>query len=153
MIIAAATDDFIIIANLTKSPDLIQNQFGQHFKIIINSPVNWLLGVKLNHNLEAKTIYLSHQPYIEEIHIHFSLENTHTAVTPMEPETDLSPNSSAVSPDLLSVLTPAEKTKYHETIRYLMYATVMMHPNIAFTVSTLSQYLKAPRITHLAAIA
>lgn len=148
-IIAAATDDFTIIADSTKSSDLIQNQFSQHFEIIDNGPINWLLGVKLNRNLEAKTIYLSQQAYIEEILIRFGLENARTAVTPMEPGIDLSPDSPAVSPNLL---TPAEKTKYRKMIGCLMYATVMTRPDIAFAVSTLSQYLEAPRTTHLAAV-
>ena len=34
----------------------------------------------------------------------------------------------------------------------LMYAAVMTHPDIAFTVSTLSQFLDAPRTTHLHAV-
>jgi hypothetical protein len=37
-IIATATDDFTIIADLTKSSDLIQNQFSQHFEIVDNGP-------------------------------------------------------------------------------------------------------------------
>ena len=136
-IIAATTNSFTIIADSTKLSDLIQNQFSQHFKIVNNSPINWLLGVKLTHSLEAKTIYLSQQAYIEEILIHFGLENVCTAITPMEPRIDLSPNSPTVSPNLL---TPAEKTKYCEMIGCLMYATVMMHPDIVFAVSSLSQY-------------
>jgi hypothetical protein len=70
-------------------------------------------------------------------------------VTPIEPGIDLSPHSPAVSPNLL---TPAEKTKYCEMIRCLMYTTVMMCPNITFAVFTLSQYLEAPRTTHLVAV-
>ena len=54
------------------------------------------------------------------------------------------------SPQVSTIsLTPAEKTKYQEMIGCLMYAAVMTHPDIAFTVSNLSQYLDAPRTTHL----
>ena len=57
------------------------------------------------------------------------------------------------SPHLLAtLLTPVEKMKYHEMIGCLMYATVMMLPDIAFAVSTPSQYLDAPCTTHLHAI-
>jgi Reverse transcriptase (RNA-dependent DNA polymerase) len=60
-IIATATDDFTIIADLTKSSNLIKKRFNQHFEIIDNGPINWLLGVKLSHDLEGKTISLSQQ--------------------------------------------------------------------------------------------
>src|SRR3984885_14387039 len=52
----------------------------------------------------------------------------------------------------LTLLTPAEKTKYREMISSLMYAAVMTRPDIAFAISTLSQYLDAPRMTHLIAV-
>ena len=57
-----------------------------------------------------------------------------------------SPQVSAIS------LTPAEKTKYREMIGSLMYAAVMTCPDISFAVSHLSQYLDAPRTTHLHAV-
>lgn len=57
------------------------------------------------------------------------------------------------SPQVSSIsLTASEKTKYREMIGCLMYAAVMTHPDIAFAVSKLSQYLDAPRMTHLHAI-
>jgi len=42
--------------------------------------------------------------------------------------------------------------QYREMIGCLMYATVMTRPDIAFAVSTLSQYLEAPHTTHLHAV-
>lgn len=81
-IIAAATDNFTIIADLTESSDLIKKQFSEHFEIIDNSPINWLLGVKLTHDLEAKIISLSQQAYIREILIHFGIKNACTVITP-----------------------------------------------------------------------
>lgn len=71
------------------------------------------------------------------------------AVTPMEVGLDLIPGSPHLSATLL---TPAEKTKYREMIGCLMYATMMTRPDIAFAVSTLSQYLDVPHTTHLQAV-
>jgi hypothetical protein len=92
---------------------------------------------------------LGQQAYIEQILGQFGLEDARNAVTPMEVGLELSPGS----PHLLAtLLTATEKTKYCEMIGCLMYATVMMHPDIAFAVSTLSQYLDEPHSTHLQAI-
>jgi len=67
----------------------------------------------------------------------------------MEPGADFTPDSPSVSPTLL---TAAEKTTYREMIGSLMYLAVMTHPDISFAVSTLSQYLDAPRTTHINAV-
>jgi len=60
----------------------------------------------------------------------------------MELGIDLTPGSNAVSPNLL---TPSAKGKYREMIGCLMYASVMMRPDITFVVSSLSQH---PRGTY-----
>lgn len=95
------------------------------------------------------TMALGQQSYIEQIVACFKLDDTCTAVTPMEPGADYTPDSPSVSPTLL---TASEKTTYRKMIRSLMYVTVMTCPDITFAVSTLSQYLDAPWSTHLIAV-
>jgi hypothetical protein len=149
-IIATATDDFTVIADSTESTNhLIQKQLTRRFEISDLGPINWLLGISITCDLKAKTISLSQQAYFKQIITRFSLQDARATVTPMEPGIDLSLDSPAVSP---TVLTPAEKTKYREMIGCLMYATVMTCPDIALTISVLSQYLKSPRTTHLIAV-
>jgi hypothetical protein len=150
MIVAAATDDFTVIADSAESANLlIQGQLTKHFEISDLGPISWLLGVSIARDTTACTILLGQQAYVEQILNRFGLENARTAVTPMEIGLDLSPGSTHLSATLL---TPAEKTKYREMIGCLMYATVMTRPDIVFAVSTLSQYLDAPHTTHLHAV-
>jgi hypothetical protein len=150
-IVAAATDDFTVIADSTDGANtLIQKQLPEQFEISDLGPINWLLGVSITRDIAARTISLGQQAYIEQILARFDLESARAAVTPMEAGVDLTPDSPHVSPMLL---TPSEKTKYREMIGCLMYATVMTRPDISFAVSTLSQYLDAPRTTHLHAVA
>ena len=149
-IVAAATDDFTIIADSSDSANhLIHKQLAERFKILDLGSISWLLGVSITRDLTACTISLGQQTYIEQIINRFGLENARAAVTPMEVGIDLNPDSPHVSATLL---TPAEKTKYREMIGCLMYATVMTRPDIAFAVSTLSQFLESPRTTHLQAV-
>ena len=149
-IVAAATDDFTIIAN---SPDtanhLIHVELAKRFEVSDLGPINWLLGVSISRDPESHTISLGQQAYIEQILNRFNLTNARIATTPMEVGTDLSLDSPHVSTILL---TPAEKTRYREMIGCLMYATVMTRPDIAFAISTLSQFLESPRTTHLQAV-
>jgi hypothetical protein len=149
-IVAAATDDFSVFADSSDTANLlIQKQLRERFEISDLGPINWLLGVSITRNLTAHTISLGQQAYVEQILNRFGLTDAHVATTPMEVGIDLSfdsPQVSAIS------LTPAEKTKYREMIGCLMYAAVMTRPDISFAVSNLSQYLDAPRTTHLHAV-
>ena len=100
-------------------------------------------------NLEDKTIALGQQVYIEQILACFGLSDACPNVTSMELGVDYHSDSPGVLPILL---TPAEKTTYHKMIGLLMYCATMTHPDIAFAVSTLFQFLKAPQSTHMKAV-
>ena len=49
---------YTIIADLTKSSDLIKNQLNEHFEIVTLGDINWLLGINIKCNLENNTISL-----------------------------------------------------------------------------------------------
>ena len=150
IIVAAATDDFTVIADSSDTANkLIHKELPERFEVSDLGPINWLLGVNITRNLTDRTISLGQQAYIEQIINRFDLTSARIATTPMETGIDLSFNSPHVS---AIQLTPAEKTKYREMIGCLMYAAVMTRPDIAFAVSSLSQYLDAPRTTHLQAV-
>jgi len=149
LVIAAATDDFTIVTNSCELSTETKAQLNQHFELVDLGGINWLLGVSVTHNLEDKTIALGQQAYIEHILACFGLSDACPDVTPMEPGADYHPDSPGVS---LTLLTPAEKTTYHEMISSLMYCATMTCPDIAYAMSTLSQFLEAPRSTHMKAV-
>jgi len=142
-------DNFIIVTNSHKLSTETKAQLNQHFELVDLDDINWLLRVSITCNLKDKTITLEQQAYIEQILARFGLSDACPDVTPMELGVDYHPDSPGVSPTLL---TPAKKTTYCEMIGSLMYCVTMTHPDIAFTMSTLSQFLKVPRSTHLKAI-
>ena len=149
-IVAAATNDFTIIANSSDRANfLIHSELAKRFEVSDLGPINWLLGVSITWNLTSHTISLGQQAYIEQIINRFDLTNARVATTPMEVGTDLSLDSPHVS--TISLM-PAEKTCYREMISCLMYAAVMTWPDIAFAISTLSQFLDSACSTHLQAV-
>jgi Reverse transcriptase (RNA-dependent DNA polymerase) len=121
-IVAVATDDFTIISESDSSTELLKKQIRKHWGISDLGPINWLLGMKISRDAKSRTISLCQQSYIELILVRFNLENARSAVTPLEPGIDLSPESPSVSPTLL---TASEKRTYREMIGSLMYVTVM----------------------------
>ena len=149
VILAAATDDFTIIADSSESSARIKREMGNFFELVDLGPISWLLGVSVTRDIENRTIALSQETYVDQILTRFSLDKAKPMSTPMEPGADFTPDSPSVSPTLL---TPSEKTTYREMIGSLMYLSTMTRPDITFTVSTLSQYLDSPHTTHLEAV-
>ena len=145
----AIATDFTIVANCQQSSTQIKKEMGEFFKLVDLGLINWLLGVSITHNIKNCTISLSQETYINQILMQFGLDKAKAVTTPIEPGIDLTPDSPSVSPKLL---TPNEKTTYHEMIGSLMYLSTMTWPNITYAVSTLSQYLDSPHTTHLEAI-
>ena len=144
-----ATNNFTIISESDGSTELLKQKIRKHWGIIDLGLISWLLGMKITQDLKAKTISLSQQSHVKQILVCFQLKNAQPAVMPLEAGVDLLLESPSVSPTLL---TPSEKRTYHEMIGLLMYATVMTCPDLAFAVSTLSQYLESLHTTHLRAV-
>ena len=149
IIMAIATDNFTIVANCQQLSNQIKKEMGKFFELVDLGPINWLLSVSITCDIKNCTISLSQEIYINQILTQFSLDKAKAVMTPMEPGIDLTPDSPSVSPKLL---TPNKKTTYHEMIGSLMYLSTMMRPDITYAVSTLSQYLNSPHMTHLEAV-
>ena len=126
------------------STELILNyksKFNEHCSLTNLGPVHWLLGIKIMHSHQAHTISLSQTSYIDTILSHFSFSNAKPVVTPITPGTVL---SKADLPIDDTEMVHMSKTPYCEAIGSLMYAAVTTHPNIAFVVLALSQFLENP---------
>ena len=83
--------------------------------------------------------------YIDVILSHFALSEAKAYGTPMAPGVSYSKKDSLTSPD---EATHMKNTPYREAIGSLMYAAVATCPDIAFAVSTLSQFLDNPGDAH-----
>jgi hypothetical protein len=144
-IVAAATDDFTIIGKTVADVSLIKKQLNEHFETVDLGEINWLLGIHIQRDRIAKTITLSQTAYIEQILAHMGMSDAAPNLVPMEPGVDLNLDSPAVSSQ---VLTSSETAEYCKGVGFQMYATIT-HPEITFHVSTLSQFMHAPRSTHM----
>jgi hypothetical protein len=98
-------------------------------------------GVKIMCDQVECKIFLSQSTYIDTITTCFGLTDAKPQLTPMLP------NAVYLKDDSPSDLTHAPRMKkvpYRETVSYLIYVAVATHPNISFTILTLSQFLENP---------
>ena len=102
-------------------------------------------GHRVKHDWTTRTITLSQTAYIDSVVKRFNLTTAFPLHMPINPNTHLSKDQSPSTPQQSDNM---KKVPYREAIRSLMYATIGTHPDIAYTVTTLSQYLQNPGRPH-----
>ena len=146
ILILAVHVDYCVLAG--SSSDLIseyKQKLNSCYALTDLGPVHWLLGIKVTCDCAAHTLSLSQGAYIDVILSQFVLSKAKAYQTPITPGTIYSKKDSPSSPNKV---THMKNTPYREAIGSLMYAAVATHLDIAFAVSTLSQFLNNPGELH-----
>ena len=112
-------------------------------------PISWLLSIQVTRSCEAHTITLFQQSYIDSILARFNFTDAKPLSIPMDPNISFSKDQCPTTPDNIASMC---RVPYQEAIRSLMYASIGTHPDISFTISTLSQFLNNPGHVHWEAV-
>jgi len=146
LVLGAATDDFTIVVDSDPTANRFLDEFEKQVELVHLGQITWLLGTTVTRNLTNHTISLRQEAYIDQICTRFGLQNAQSVLTLLPPGIDLSLGLEHV---LLKILSASERKTYREVIGSLMYLSVMTCPDVTYAVSTLSQHLENPSITHL----
>ena len=138
VVLAIHVDDCTIAGTSTMILDDYKQRIGEQFGITDLGPIHWLLGIQITRNRLERTISLSQRKYIDSILSRFNLTEAQPLFLPFDPHVSLSRSQCPTTPDDISYM---KKVPYREAIGSLMYLAVGTRPDIAFAVSTLSQYL------------
>ena len=149
LILAVHVDDCIMTGGSIKLIRDYKRKLNEQHALTDLGPIHWLLGIKISRNRAARTISLSQTAYIKSIVNRFSLTDAKLVNTPMIPGAVYSKQDAPSGP---AEAVRMKKTPYREAIGSLMYAAVATRPDIAYTVSTLSQFLDNPREAHWNAV-
>jgi len=107
-------------------------------------PVQQFLGIQIERNRQKRTLRIHQKPYIESILKRFQMDNCNGVSTPMETNLQLDPYTG----DAL----PSERIDYQRAIGSIMYAMLGTRPDLAFTISLLSQFCINPGPQHAQAV-
>ena len=94
-------------------------------------------------------ISLSQESYINSILAHFNLTDAKPMSTPMDPSMWFSKDQSPQTPEEMAEM---QNVPYQEGTGSLQYCAIATQPDIAFSVSLLSQYNKNPGWIHWEAV-
>jgi hypothetical protein len=147
--LAIHVDDCLITGNSKQLISDYRQRLDTIFALTDLGGIHWLLGIKIMRDREARTISLSQTTYIDTILERFSLADAKPYATPMVPGANY---TRAQAPSDAAEAAYMEKIPYREAIGSLMYAAIATRPDIAFAVSTLSQFLDNPGRIHWEAV-
>jgi hypothetical protein len=149
LIMGVHIDDCVITGSSAELIDEYKHKLNNKYALTDLGPIHWLLGIKINHNCSVQTISLSQSSYINSILARFNLTDTKAQSTPMVPNVIYLKED---CPTDAFHTTRMKKMLYREAIGSLMYTSIATHPNITFTISTLSQFLENPGEAHWDAV-
>lgn len=149
LILAVHVDDCILTGSSQKLITQYKQKINDCYALTDLGPVHWLLGIKVTRDRTARTISLSQASYVDAILARFALADAKPYGTPMLPNATYSKSDAPSTPDEEFRM---RKIPYREAIGSLMYLAVATRPDIAFAVSTLSQFLDNPGDAHWEAV-
>jgi hypothetical protein len=145
MVITVSVDDMAVTANDISHIHRFKSQLQAYFEISDLGELKWLLGLKVTRDRTARTLTLSQKAYVATIVECFCLEDAKSTQTPMEPGVTLSTDQ---SPATHAELEDMKDVPYQRAIGSLMYAATSTRPDIAFSLATLSQFMRSPGRAH-----
>ena len=146
LIIAIYVDD-ITIAGLGGSGsnrESLKKSLKSEFDLSDLGPLSWLLGIQVEWHDNSAT--LSQKAYIDQLLVRFGMNTCNPISLPLDPNKSKQ-LLKAQDGDIL-----ADVSQYQQIIGSLMYLVIGTRPDLAFTVSALSQFSSKPTTQHMAVL-
>ena len=148
-ILACHVDDCTIVGSTQDLVQSYKDKLKKKYLLTDLGAANWLLGVKITRDLEARTLSLSQFSYIDLILTRFNFTDLKSLATPMDPSIHFSKDQCPKTPEEVAEMA---KIPYREAIGSLIYCAVATRPDIAFPTSLLAQYMENPGKVHWEAV-
>ena len=146
--LAVWVDDIILVGPSLELIMSVKTHLFKSFQMSDLGEISYLLGIDITRDRGSRVMTLHQGLYLNHILNRFKMENAHPCATPMEVKT---------TPELFSAPSdPAEIASmrtipYSQLIGSLMYAMLGTRPDLAHSVSFLSQFLVSPGAKHWSA--
>lgn len=146
LMIGVYVDDLLVVGENQEEINQLKKALTTRFKMTDQGPVTHYLGLCIMRNLEAGTMSLTQETYIHKILERFGMQDARGVDTPIAKKDIL------VYADPSYRADPSTITWYQQSVGSLMYAITETRFDIAFAVSTISQFANNPGPEHVAAV-
>jgi len=140
-IIAIYVDDITLASNSLKEITNAKEALSLTFDMTDLGEIGWILGMQFIQDCAHKTITISQERYIKDILKKHGQQGARPMATPLLPNEQLEKLKEA-EPDV-------DVHQYQSTVGALMYAMLGTCPDLAYTVSILSQHTATPGKVHV----
>jgi len=149
VVMGVHVDNCMAIGMTQNLLDEFKVRMNKKYHLTNLGPCRWLLGIKIERDLEGKTTALSRHAYIESIISRFNFDDLKPSSIPMDPS---APLLKSQCPMTLAGIARMKNVPYREAVGSLMYAAMGTRPDIAFATSTVVQYMDNPGWEHWEAV-
>jgi transposase InsO family protein len=145
VIIGLYVDDLVLISNSTEQIKAVKGELSALFDMKDLGEARFILGIKIDRDRPNRKLSISQTEYIRSIVDRCGLSDSRmTTSTPMNAGAKLVKTGLAGAPESKAV----DARAYQACVGSIMYAMLGTRPDIAHTVSRLSQYNSDPRLEH-----
>lgn len=141
LFIAVYVDDITLFGAPGKLMDQTVNLLKAEFKVNDLGQLHWLLGIQIEYTNAG--ISLSQTAFIDRILTRFSMQDCNRVLTPIDANQRLVAASANDK--------RANATSYQQIIGSIMYLVTATRPDLAYTITHLSQFNSDPTTQHLSA--
>lgn len=129
IIVTVYVDDFLIFSNCAKETENLKNVLSSEFKLKDLGSVRRYLGMRIDVNKKCSTITVDQQEYIEQLLSRFDMLDCRAIDTPIESKLNIEKSEKCTT-----------NIPYQRLIGSLMYLAILTRPDIAYSLSYLSQF-------------
>lgn len=137
LLVTLYVDDFLIFSNNVLETDKLKAALSSEFKMKDLGCVRKYLGMRINVDKKCNTITVDQQEYIEQLLSKFDMSDCRPVDTPIECKLNLEKSENCKA-----------NVPYQRLIGSLMYLAVLTRPDIAYSISYLSQFNNCYNETH-----
>lgn len=142
-------DDMLIASHDKSLIDELKAQLSHEFDMKDLGSAKKILGMEIQRDRRAGTLFLSQKSYIEKILEKYNLSNCKSVATPFASHFKLSSRQCPVTEDEKEYMS---HITYSNAVGNLMYAMICTRPDLAHAISVVSRFMHNPSKEHWNAV-
>ena len=147
--IALYVDDLLIMCNNIDKLIQLKQHLSKLFEMKDLGEAHYVLGIQIERDRKHKVLHISQREYIKNVLDRFNMSQSNPLSTPMDVNVKLSkqqcPTSNEDKHKMVGV-------PYQSAVGAIMYAMLGTRPDIAYSITALSQYCNNPGYVHWVAL-